>query len=111
MTSLRIPLATAGVAALLLLAATAPLSDAQVVVHNRGINPWTGMPYHNVVAYNPWSGRVVRGARHIDPWTGATVHTARVRNPWTGRRVNVQAVRDPWTGDVHIGVSGRRRRW
>jgi hypothetical protein len=114
MTCQRSPLVPGSLAALLMLAAAANM-DAQVISVNRGINPWTGMPYRNVAAYNPWSGRVVHGSRQVDPWTGATVRRAQVSNPWTGRTVTAGAVRDPWTGQVHWNVSGNRpgarRRW
>jgi hypothetical protein len=71
----------AGGAVLLLLALTPP-ADAQVNVQ-RGINPWTGLPYRNVAVRNPWTGRVRASHTTIDPWTGMPVRSTQVYNPWT----------------------------
>ena len=109
MSVLRTFLKAGGVAAALLLMTAAPI-DAQVIV-NRGINPWTGLPYRNVAVYNPWTGRVAVGGRGIDPWTGRTVRRGYVYNPWTGRGVTVGVGRNPWTGERRWGVRGRRGWW
>jgi hypothetical protein len=106
MTGLRTLMAAGGVAALLLLATARP-ADAQVVVH-RGINPWTGKAYRNVMARDPWTGRVYRGGARTNPWTGTTVRGGRVYNPWTGRTTTAGAVYNPWTGQVHWGINTRR---
>src|SRR5262249_44355076 len=82
MATLRTLVAAAGSAALLLFASVAP-AGAQLVV-NRGINPWTGHVYRDLVVRNPWNGRV---------WTASPVH-----NPWTGGAVGGGAVHLPGPG-------------
>jgi hypothetical protein len=94
MINLRTFVAAGGAAALLLLATAFP-AHGQVMV-NRGINPWTGLPYRNVAVRNPWTGRVRTSTTVVDPWTGRSINTRAMYNPWTGR----------WRLD-----GGRRRGW
>jgi hypothetical protein len=107
--TVRIILKAGGVAAVLLLMSAAPV-DAQVIV-NRGINPWTGLPYRHTAVYNPWTGRVAVGGIRTHPWTGTTVRGGHWYNPWTGRGVSVGVARNPWTGERRWGVSRRRGWW
>ena len=106
MTGLRTLMAAGGAAVLLLLATARP-ADAQVVV-TRGVNPWTGHLYRNVVVRDPWTGHVVRGKARTNPWTGTTVRGARFHNPWIGPR-NVSSVYNPGTGIASMDFAPRRR--
>ncbi len=109
MTNLRSLLAAGGAAALLLLAHAFP-AHGQVMV-NRGINPWTGLPYRNVAVRNPWSGRVANFSRTIDPWTGGTVRNVEVYDPWRRRGFNAHGRYDPWTGRSRWDGNRWRDRW
>jgi hypothetical protein len=106
MTALQTLALAGGVTVLLVLASTSPADD-QVMV-NRGINPWTGLPYQNVAVRNPWTGRVGVHSATIDPWTGATVRGGRVINPRTGRVSAGRVAYNPWTGRYRWGVNTRR---
>jgi hypothetical protein len=98
-------LAAAGAATLLLLVPADP-APGQVMVH-RGVNPWTGHVYRNVLVRDPWTGRV-RTTTVAQPWT--TVRSPRVYNPWTGRTVGTGPVRNPWTGQPQW-IATRPRGW
>jgi hypothetical protein len=98
MTDLRTLLA-AGLAAVLLLLATAAPAEAQVVV-NRGFNPRTGRVNRSVVAYNPWTGRYVRAGRR--GWVGPPVRRGVVYSPWVAPPVVVAP--NPWARPVVWGA-------
>ena len=108
MTALRTLLAAGGAAAVLLSIALS--ADAQVMV-NRGINPWTGTPYRNVMVRNPWTGRVATSSTVVDPWTGLPARNVQVYNPWTGRGINAREMYNPWTGRSRWDVNRRRGWW
>jgi hypothetical protein len=109
MTAMRTFLAVGGAAALLL-AIVLP-ADAQVIGVNRGINPWTGHAYRDVLVRNPWTGRVGAVSTVVDPWTGARARSVQVYDPWTGRSMRTGGVRNPWTGQPRWDVNRRRGWW
>ena len=108
MIDLRTFLAAAG-AAVLLLAPTVT-AHGQVMV-NRGINPWTGMPYRDVTVRNPWTGRITTSSTVVNPWTGKTARNVQVHNPWTGRSINAREMYNPWTGRSRWDIDRRRGWW
>jgi hypothetical protein len=108
MSNVRTLLAAAGAATLLLLEPAFP-ARGQVWV-NRGINPWTGTPYRNVMVHNPWTGRVATSSTVVNPWTGQTARNVQFGNPWTGRGFNSRAMYNPWVGRSRW-VDHRRRGW
>jgi hypothetical protein len=95
--------------ALMLLVPAFP-ANGQVIVH-RGVNPWTGHPYRNVVVRDPWTGRVGTSTVVVNPWTGHSTRYVHMGNPWVGRGVYTRAMYNPWVGHARWGPPPRRGRW